>query len=344
MYRTAQEAHIALDLGLQHIDSNRKQSISPDHKDMALNAAVLQFIENRTSFKSNRKGEGFEDSVKRYDDVRELKTSYKSNVWIEDDKPFILLPVNYYKFVSAGGSVKFSKFNLPTANMDVTKNIQIITFPDDYNQGVTYENFKLVQGSVSLFDIKDYTTMPKLYTYSSKFILINLIMDVVNRKPNVEIYWEKWNNEYHPNSFIVSTNSNNLITLSYGSVSVNSKLETRKFTTYSNVYASLKPIDLISSSDKYTVQSNYHLYTNRHLNPLGYMEDGRFYVLEGNNFVIGDVTIDYIRKPRLINHRTGQSCELTVTREIVDIAIQRLKAFIKDEGYQAFVMENQIIE
>jgi len=52
MYNTVKEMHIALDMGLQQIDSNRKQSISPEHKDMALNYAVLQFIETRSNPKT----------------------------------------------------------------------------------------------------------------------------------------------------------------------------------------------------------------------------------------------------------------------------------------------------
>ena len=73
MYNTARELHIGIDLGLQNINSNRKLDIEPAEKDWVLNAVMMQEINNRINPKSNTKGEGFEDTIKRIDDLESLK-------------------------------------------------------------------------------------------------------------------------------------------------------------------------------------------------------------------------------------------------------------------------------
>lgn len=350
MYNTVTEMHIALDLGLQHINSNRKQSISVDHKDMALNYAVLQFIETRTSPKSNRKGEGLEETFKRYEDLEELKRTYKSKVNVSDNNSFIIFPSDYYKFISAGANVKFSKFDLPTPHIDTTIVYHTLLFSDDSSANQTYENFKLTKDGNTIFDATSYKGLPDLYGADSKFMIINLVLEEINKLNDVDIYWESWNNVYKKDSFIIISKHSNY-TLSYGKIdntglskpvlSVAKEIKVKHFNIKGDKIAD---IDLISSMHKYSARNNYHNNRNRHLNPLGIISSKQLVIEQGYNFVVTDCEIEYYKKPRLISYRHNQSCEITVNREIIDLAIQRLKAYIKDEGYQHVVNENQIIE
>lgn len=344
MYNTVKEMHIALDLGLQHIDSNRKQSIDGFYKDMALNYAVLQFVELRTSDKSNRKREGAEETIKRYDDIRELKKHYFSNIILDNDEHFVILPSNYYKFGSAQVDIKYSKFNLPITNINSQIKYKTIPFLDDNSTGATYTNFKLTRASNVIFDINSYVNFPILYNRDSKFMIINMIIDTLLNK-GIEVYWENYNNNYYPESFIVVDNSTDNYTLKYGNVISVSTINNYNYDSYGNVLANKQsPVELVSSADIYEIPNNYYQNTNRHIKPYGYIEGTRLYVKGGIDFVPLGVTISYYKKPRLINHITNQMCDITVNREIVDMAIQRLKAIIKDEGYQALAVENQIIE
>ncbi|KAF5080375.1 hypothetical protein DSECCO2_120170 [anaerobic digester metagenome] len=344
MYSTVKEMHIALDLGLQHIDSNRKQSVDAFYKDMALNYAVLQFVELRTSEKSNRKREGAEETIKRYDDIRELKRHYFSNIIIDNDEHYVILPSNYYKFGSAQVDIKYSKFNLPITNANSQIKYKVIPFLDDNNSSATYANFKISKASNVIFDIKSYVNFPILYNRDSKFMIINLVIDTLLNK-GIEVYWENYNNNYYPESFIIIDNSNDKYTLNYGNVAAVSTTHNYSYDSYTNVLANRQsPVELISSADLYEMPNNHYQDINRHRKPYGYIEGTRLYIKGGAEFVPLGATISYYKKPRLINHITNQMCDITVNREIVDMAIQRLKAIIKDEGYQALAVENQIIE
>ena len=84
MYNTAKELHIGIDLGLQGINSNRKGDIQSPEKDWFLNNVMIQEINRKLNPKSNFKGEGFEDTFKRIDDLESIK---------EDTSEIVSLPI-----------------------------------------------------------------------------------------------------------------------------------------------------------------------------------------------------------------------------------------------------------
>jgi len=358
MYNTVKEMHIALDLALQHIDSNRKQSIPEEFKDMVLNYAVLQFVETRSSNKTNIKREGFGDSVKREDDLRDLKsTAPNLPVYTnENNKKFSILPYNYYKFVSGGGSVKFSKFELPKPTNYSHYICQVIKFepikkgsPSKKDDGF-YNGFVIELDDKVIFNISDYGNMPSYYTEDAKFMIINLVLEQLNKRKDFKVYWENWNNIYKQDSFIFIQNVNAIeegfrhFRITYDNQIILPSVEVHKLKSYPYLNTSPKPIVLSDSEESYLDSDNFYSKRNRHSAVQVYLEGQRLYVKEGDNFIVKDITLSYLKKPRLINHATNQTCEITVNREIIDLAAQRLKAYIKDEGYQHIVNESQTIE
>ena len=341
MYNTVKEMHIALDMGLQHINSNRKQSITPYHKDMALNYAVLQFIENRTNPTTNVRKEGLEDTQKRYDDIRELKASVISNTLV-DDNVFAILPKDYYKLISAGARVKYFKSNKVKPNSTRVYHYYKLKLPNDASG--KYRNFKIIKyhnTSSSVIFNSTVENLPDFYTADAKFMLVNSILNTVDE----QVYWEKWNDVYAKDSFIIIGDSGTSYTITYDGQTSNSNYNTAQYNSYVNQPGdNLVPIDLISSEHEFESSSNYYTSKNRHYNPKGSIFNNRLVVYENDNFIISFVVFNYYKKPKLINHRTNQSCEISVNREIVDLALQKLKAYIKDEGYQHIVNENQIME
>ena len=89
MYNTVKELHIALDQRLQQLNSNRKLVLYPEQKDARLNEAVLQFINNVVSDKTNIKKEGFEDTQKRYDDIEELIRTATLPIYVNESDNII---------------------------------------------------------------------------------------------------------------------------------------------------------------------------------------------------------------------------------------------------------------
>lgn len=349
MYNTVKEMHIALDLGLQHIDSNRKQSIGEDHKDMALNYAVLQFIENRTNPKTNIKREGLEDTQKRYDDIKDLKKSTSLVTYsLSDNKVYAILPQDYYKLISIGAKIRFSKFDLPSPYIKSEIKGLVLPFKDDkITSGTTFNNITITRNKKVIFTAKDYVGLPPMYKNDAKFMLINLILEELNKIEDIDVYWERWNKNYRKDSFIIVTSKvedSYNITYSNQSYDIKEELIVTSSKYQDDIGNRLVPVDLISSENEFEFQTSYHNTKNLHLNPKAVLEDDIIRAYEGEQFVIGNIDIVYYKKPRLISIRHNQSCELRVNREIIDLAVQRLKAYIKDEGYQHIVNESKIIE
>jgi hypothetical protein len=346
MYNTVVEMHIALDQALQHINTNRKQAISVDYKDMALNAAVLQFIENRTNPTTNIRKESKEETRKRVDDIRELKKNFTTSTFKNERGSFIILPYDYLKSDGIAGGVKRGKEDIQEIE-EVIK-LHVLKFEGDEN--TRFSNFKIMLqtsiedsmgiGYEEVFKASDYPNLPEFYGEESKFDLINLILE----KNKGKAFWEKYDNVYKPNCLIF-VNSVDEYIMSYDSKTITSKLETikyKKLNTSKTIYN--KPIDLISSFDIFEIEANPFYNSNRHLNPIAFIEDNRLYILNGNDFNVVKCSFNYIKKPRLISFRHNITCELTVNREIIEYAVQKLKAYIKDEGYQHQTNENQIVE
>lgn len=69
---TIQEAHIALDIEVQKINSNAYANFLPEEKDYFLNKSQDQFIRTKFDHLSNRKQKGYDENQVRIDDLRAI--------------------------------------------------------------------------------------------------------------------------------------------------------------------------------------------------------------------------------------------------------------------------------
>jgi len=69
---TAQEMHIAVNLGVQKLASFQADNLLPEEIDYELNIAMRRFISQRYNPQGNKYQRGFEQSQKRLDDLRHL--------------------------------------------------------------------------------------------------------------------------------------------------------------------------------------------------------------------------------------------------------------------------------
>jgi len=115
---TIEEMHIAVSLGVQKIGSFQVDNLLPEEIDHELNLAQRRFIKQRYSSTSNAKQQGFEQSQKRLDDLRNLVedfTAYESfymgpvytsgpngDIFVDRYK----LPLDYMHLLSVRSEVK----------------------------------------------------------------------------------------------------------------------------------------------------------------------------------------------------------------------------------------------
>lgn len=105
------EMHIDFRVKFNTVNSNKNKAFLTQEIDWILNDQMDKFVEIRTTPKSNHKGEGFEESQKRLDDVRTIIKEGTTNSADAVGRTlltlnnftygkYIVLPANYLKLVS----------------------------------------------------------------------------------------------------------------------------------------------------------------------------------------------------------------------------------------------------
>lgn len=346
MYNTVKELHIALDERLQQLNSNRKLVLYPEQKDARLNEAVMQYINNVVSSKLNVKKEGFEDTQKRYDDIEELIRTITLSIYInESDNVIAPLPYDYLHLINDRSILSYNCDGLSYTSQASVKAVTIIPFTADTAVAAPfYNSFKININGSAIF-----TSPLTIKSVESRFMIINCVLETLNSAGVYEIYWEYYLDHYEKNSFIIVKTPTvvTTATITYGVTTINGTLSTYSYTTYGigqTFPNSVKRSNaLCSHEDVYDMLDNYYYNKNRHLKPISEIQRGFLKVFYNSTFIIKEVQIDYIKRPRLINLALNQSCELNCGEEIVAIAVQNIMAD-KTNDYTTFATERMIKE
>lgn len=349
MYLTAQELHIAIDVGLQNIDSNRRLDIRPEEKDLVLNTCLLQFIETRSSSKTNIKREGFEDSVKRYDDIKELKRMV-TNLPVykyDDETVYCILPEDYLKHVRSRSSVIYSCLGIDyTSYTNEELYVVQVPFLDDVVVGYKYVNFVLKVGGVTV--VSGSTNFNNLINTKSKFMLINYVLDTCNNgSNNFTVYWERYFETYVKDNFLIVVNgittTAQLTYTGYDSGVINPTGQTVQRAVISTTGVTKKN-ELVSSEIIDDAKDNYYYTKNRHNKPFTTLYRNTLQIHHNDLFKIKTIDLEYIRRPKLININLNTGCEISKGEEIVALAVQKLMATVGSEQYKYVAQENLTIE
>lgn len=358
MYLTVKEAHIALDIRFKQLNTNRQTTIPYQIKDLAINRAVRKFIEQRTNKKTNPKREGFEDTQKRYDDIRELLKDEILDSFIHPNYPnlvYSVLPKDYFKLISDRSSIYWDCNTLNnTSSSSVTK-YSVLQFLDDNTSGAAtsyYSNFNLNINGV-LYSIPELSMIEKMNSADAKFTLIHTIIDSVNNRGQFNIYWERYDDKYYYNSFIVTSGTTVLTSaqITYlkkdnttftGAVVVASDITRYKVDVPETTV--IRPNELTTTDIFWDMINNYYYTKNRQNKPISFLEQNRLITHHNPDFIVAKTHIQYIKTPTLVNLKLNQSCELSKMEEIIELAAIELYAISGDPNYKTMINENLTAE
>lgn len=377
---TVNEMHIAVNLGVQKIASFQADTLLPQEIDFELNLAMMRFIKQRYNPTSNRLGKGFEQSQKRIDDLRTLVqenigTTYNPQNLLTDGLGSYMytlnntniytdrytLPLDYLFLVSVKAVVQY------TCNMSIlpyvstaTQTLQyapvsltppgpgyqliwisVINSPygteisrDVYTNSGNYLYGMYPSQNVPSPEQINSTTAQSTVIDSNHFYIVNPMTSYAfPPSSGVTIAWSlngAVTYTYSGTTITVSNLPNRQATNSISGVTPDTRISLCKFAQHDDIISIMKDpfnktaYDLIS----YTVQENYiDVYTD-------------------NTFVVPQLAVTYIRKPKTItiNDGTGNAigCELPehTHPEIVEMAIKSILEGIESQRYQSQSMEN----
>jgi len=355
---TPQEIHIALDAELQKINSFSTKSLEAQEKDYFLNNESLKFIKQRTNSDSNSKQTGFEDTVKRLDDIQELIKPLRSQIQINNQgESFITLPSDYFSYVVSSLYMKrdciderIRKEEFKLYNIYTELNLPSTTL-------TTYNIKLLIDGiAVTLFDL---SMLPLNYLSTTlefvrqDFLLIDALKIIIPRelKKNkisyTQLYWDRRGKDFNPFSFTLDI-------LSEGaSIIIEVNNDSHLFNTEEIIINSV-------SLKKFPLKRKLRLVNEEFLpsilesdlsgstlnSPVCVVRTGEILIIPPNGVIADWVETTYICKPTPINLllNSGFNLNDNSIKEIISNTARYIKAIIADPNYQAYAQENLITE
>jgi hypothetical protein len=348
MYTTAKEVHVYIDGAIQNIASNRKQSIHPPFIDMVLNNAVGEYVSSK--FPERSKGLDIETTLRRYTDFSILKTSKVAipNLVTNFSKlGRVKIPSNALK-VSNNMSLSYLKpystSHIKSENVDT---LEILIRDNILSTGGTIHFVYTVPGIINLnritkvVDIDLSDAIGSIGDVKGIFYLYEYIVDILTNIYKLDVTYDSSTTvederlitiNFPIHSLMVSavTSSNIVCTIVHTNVSI------AKTSVIDKVRFS--PISILSSSEIKATLADYYGSKNLHLNPIGELTSEGFDVYY-TDFLPVFITLDYIRKPKLFDIRTGQVPEINITKDFLDYAVKELLLILNSPTYDRVVAE-----
>jgi len=352
--KTVKEFHIAVRQSLQKVASNQNRNYLPEEIDWALNVNQERYVKSR--IKRTESGTGFAFDQKLLDDISELVVSnYSSRVTKQDSTTgYITLPPDYLQLLRDSSKI-YTNCNTDFSAIDSSlEYIASVRFNNSTKETDLYDTFKIllnytknnVAYSDTLFTNADYA---KTYiSADEKFYIVDLVVEDVNsyqfnNNIPVKIYWEKYRYLYRPDSFIIVSP----VAVS-GSLVVDSS-RTNTFTSVKNDFELFKLKSDRRIPNRLTVNSNLsEISADPFAKPnldsaISYIGSDNLFCMFDSTFIISELIIDYIRKPRQISLSLNRMCELNeqTHQEIVENTVQYLMLVSENPIYSTKVQDNK---
>lgn len=305
------------------------------------------FINQRYANKSNKKQEGFEQSQKRIDDLKSLVTVYKNkailgtnfqNSFDYDKRALLVLPEDY-RFKVATRILT----SADSCDKDIAPQQSSLTY---YIYGIdlstiinpNFDNFTIrtkdglktifsAKPDLSVFTSEDFDTFKELVIQESNDKILNI---TGLPKP---FYFE---------NFYIYTKDNYLLVI----YSTNPSGDNSKLLEYNNgsTWVSFPDLNsditevcynpqfsqIITSDRMVTHDSVYSMQADPFNKtvmdyPLAFFENNYYYTLyDKNKFVVNEIEMTYIRKPKTVSYFANVSCDLpdSTHQEIISMTAQ----------------------
>jgi len=358
---TALECHIDFDTKLQKMSSNRYRAFEPEEMDWVLNDTALKLIDDQIHPKGRTRvsgGKQFQDNKARYDDYQnlvttKLLTTFKAGIEFDgyaDDAMYAILPSNYFKLIDDVSKTVYKCNGIEKTLTNKTLYISKFVLVDDTVNTITdfYKDFSLTLNTGSstlLFDLDNY--YPNGFSDKDlKFVLINLILEEINRtSQTVQIYWEEFNGQYYNNTFIfVSETSftNISVNMNGGIIIPMEQLTLQIYTVDSTIKRNYYSDRLIDREDTRNMMS-FSFGSTKYNSPLSNLQNKSVIIFQDNTFVVEQLVLEYIRFPRRMDINLGRTLEFKedVQKKIVDTAVQRVAAILQAGNFQGLLYNNQ---
>jgi hypothetical protein len=345
------EMHLNIDLELNKLNSNLYEIILPQEKDYFLNRAQERFIKQRYGALSNPKRQGFEMSQKRIDDLKNLLVPnyydkcFKLPVTDFDynDKLKFYFPGDYMFLTSSRSRLKHNYCGTLTP---VDTNVTFKTITINLSILTDYSLFGIKIGTSlgSSTNVVPVGTLTGLDA-QEKTLAVQTVVDTFNKVDALTYYgWKAYSGNYRDVKgdiviVIPNTDTTNIVYYTTtGTYTGSFFTQVTNVKTYleSNGNMEVFPNRFAQQDDVYLMQVDPFNKTNAYEGPLVIIHTDSIDVfierVGPEAFVVQEIAISYLRKPRLMSSTTKQSCELSeethseILRDAVNLLLETMEA------------------
>lgn len=352
---TIQQLHVILNNHLQELNSNVFQDLPSEVKDMFLYEELLEFIRDNSEELSNRLQEGFEDTQKRYDNLKPFKTTTTLPLFKRtSNSVYGVLPYNYMNRIKVDVEV-FNNCNVTTINTTTTTYYKVAIPIKDDTQTPLYNGFKVIDATnvENLFEASDhYAPGIGLNSVKEKFLLIQLMLEELKSSNGLEFYWEWYNGEFKSQHLWVVGTSPIDVKVEYTNVALTQTYTLAAEETTRTIYdlssetnTKIYPSRLVRS-EFLTNKLNSKFSKTFFYSPIIELEMDTIIIYHENSFIPKTVQLQYLRFPRVPYLSLNRNIE--VSKSVADLiakkAAQRIAATRGMTTYQGIARENMFNE
>ena len=207
--------HIAIQQGVDKINSLQADMLLPQEKDIELNKSMSRFLNTKYG-KGNKYAQGFEESQKRIDDLRSLvkeysapvifKEQYSNEFWVDQFR----LPYDYLYLVNQRSEVLIDNCEPISFTYDDTSPTGYFVMPLEGLHNGTYMNIALTiaadaeDSSLGVHTVSNQAAQGTSFVYPQDVNNYKAFLtDPSNWASGIEVYWEDYGQLNFPNSFII---------------------------------------------------------------------------------------------------------------------------------------------
>lgn len=374
-YASVLEAHIEVLQGLQKVSAYTEDMFNPDEIDLQLTRQQERLIEEIVNKR-------FEDMQIGLDFIRPLiEKNVKLQIFIpqlaqeiyEPGMVYGVLPPDYYHLVNNRSFIVVStdpslcndlttyKNNVAVSQKVYTERVAVLPLPAPTNPNPPYYYNVTVTVFASTGNIVK--TLPaalnNLKSVNSWFAISNYILENFDI-PGVKIYWESYRDVYAPKSFIFVTTNPDIssINISWPVSSGDPTLAGTQSTSFVDTafqvpnylpanlvgYKQDQIANTLTETDEFYTQNLNVFYKSSKNNPKTQVKGDFLMGYEDKSFLISDLVVDYVRKPKHISLSLNQNFELAGDgpRIVVDRTVEYFKLAIENPAYQAVLNDNKV--
>jgi len=267
---------------------------------------------------SNKKQRGYEDNTKRLADLESLVKRNISVPVVTTSLDYVegRLPANLLFHIKSRADITYdcnTDLQATTATAAITKNYFKLVF----SQSPPYTNLTiqiniLAGGTFTLFDPTNYTALiSQLGDVNEKFYLIEVLRNAM--PAGWTLYWEDYRGLYQKDTMFLEAPDGTYVPdtaellIAAASVDTNTNNTINIGTQYTLAAGTLTDIRIVDSEKDFTKDPNERTRADA---PVGTLSESKIQVYDGESFILPQVYVTYIRRPKPISLYLGWHCEL----------------------------------